>query len=162
MILSAQTIRELCKNHGMITPFCERTVRNGKTFGLSSAGYDVRVDLAISRVLRFERGRFALAATFEHFSMPDDVIAFVHDKSSWARKGLAVQNTVIEPGWRGYLTVELTNHGPQALHIYQGDPIAQIVFHRLDEGTNQPYGGKYQDQPRGPQPAIEEPALETA
>jgi dCTP deaminase len=88
--------------------------------------------------------------------MPPDVIGFVHDKSSWARKGLAVQNTVIEPGWRGYLTLELTNHGRDALEITEGDPIAQIVFHYLDALTEQPYVGKYQDQGYGPQRAIEE------
>jgi dCTP deaminase len=100
--------------------------------------------------------------------MPNDVIAFVNDKSSWARQGLAVQNTVIEPGWRGYLTIELSNHLPCSLmpgereqhsydgntiHIFRGDPIAQIVFHKLDYPTEKPYEGKYQDQEAGPQKA---------
>lgn len=85
--------------------------------------------------------------------MPTDVIGVVHDKSSWARRGLAVQNTVIEPGWRGFLTLELTNHGTRKLHIPKGCPIAQIVFHRLDEPAARPYDGRYQDQPPGPQPA---------
>jgi dCTP deaminase len=63
---------------------------------------------------------------------------------------------VIEPGWSGYLTLELTNHGHDALDILWGDPIAQIVFHWLDHATDQPYNGKYQDQKRGPQPAKDE------
>jgi len=88
--------------------------------------------------------------------MPDDLLGVVHDKSSWARRGLTVQNTVIEPGWRGFLTLELTYHGDADLALHQGDPIAQIVFHRLDMATVQPYDGKYQDQAPGPQEAIEE------
>ncbi len=88
--------------------------------------------------------------------MPDNVMGIVHDKSSWARKGLTVQNTVIEPGWAGFLTLELTYHGESELFVHYGDPIAQIVFHRLDEITEQPYIGKYQNQERGPQEAIEE------
>ena len=87
--------------------------------------------------------------------MPNDVIAIVHDKSSLARRGVAVQNTVVEPGWRGYLTLELTYHQPwwklwRALHFKKGSAIAQIVFHFLDAPTQRPYAGKYQDQEFGP------------
>lgn len=184
MILSAQSIRRLCTSSSptkallapsMVSPFSERTVVGGKTFGLSAAGYDVRIDFrevgyAVRRMCRNRQdpppnwgpptlnGDFLLAATWEHFSMPDDVMGIVHDKSSWARKGLTVQNTVIEPGWRGYLTLELTYQGPSdgEVIITHGDPIAQIVFHRLDEVTEQPYAGKYQDQEPGPQEAREE------
>ena len=85
--------------------------------------------------------------------MPADVIAFVHDKSTWARRGLAAQNTVIEPGWSGFLTLELTNHGHETLSLRAGMPIAQVVFHRLMEPTDAPYSGRYQDQAEGPQPA---------
>ncbi len=157
MILSAQTISQWCQGpHPMIYPFHERTVVNGKTFGLSSAGYDVRAMVAFGNVQKLEPGGFVLAATQERFIMPPTVIGFVHDKSSWARKGVAVQNTVIEPGWRGYLTLELTNHGNEEVFIRTGDPIAQIIFQWLDHATVQPYTGKYQDQNPGPQPAIEE------
>ncbi len=156
-ILSSQTIKTWCRGpHPMVYPFHERTVVNGKTFGLGSAGYDVRVVLGIGTVVKLLPGGFILAATQERFIMPPNVIGFVHDKSSWARKGVAVQNTVIEPGWRGYLTLEITNHGEYEVFIVTGDPIAQIVFHWLDHTTNQPYTGKYQDQNPGPQPAIEE------
>ena len=79
-------------------------------------------------------------------------MGIVHDKSTWARRGLVVQNTVIEPGWHGYLTrSKLTNHGPDALSLQMAMLIAQIVFHRLEEATEQPYDGKYQNQPSGPQ-----------
>lgn len=143
MILPAQTIRKL----GIIEPFHERDVVDGRSYGLSSAGYDVRVDAH----MLIESGQFRLAATVEHFEMPNDVLAYVHDKSSWARQGLAVQNTVIEPGWRGFLTLEITNHSTKELFLDMYTPIAQIVFHRLEAPTEQPYTGKYQDQEAGPQ-----------
>lgn len=162
-VLSAQTIQRVCLNARMIEPFYGRTVHHGKTFGLSAAGYDVRVAFDRYRIARMFSPQFEppghtflLAATVEHFIMPKNIIGIVHDKSSWARKGLAVQNTVIEPGWRGYLTLELTYHGDKELFIYEHDPIAQIVFHQLDESTDRPYSGKYQDQKWGPQPAIDE------
>lgn len=164
MILSAQTIRRLCVNGNMISPFHERGVVHGKTFGLSAAGYDVRMTLKVGKVHRFHDSkwcetagnRFLLAATMERFAMPRNVMGVVHDKSSWARQGLTVQNTVIEPGWQGYLTLELIYHGEGELMVHYGDPIAQIVFHRLDEITDQPYSGKYQNQEYGPQEAREE------
>jgi dCTP deaminase len=150
MILSAQSIRK----RRPVDPFHERTVSHGKTFGLSSAGYDVRIREAV--ILR--PGDFSLASTVERFTMPNDLIARVADKSSWARKGLTVQNTVVEPGWRGYLTLELANHGPNRLVIEAGSPIAQIIFEMLDEPTDQPYAGKYQNQMPEPVSAIEENA----
>ena len=90
--------------------------------------------------------------------MPRDCLAYVKDKSTWARLGVLVQNTVIEPGWRGHLTLELSCEGNGTIHIPAGSPIAQIVFHKLDEPTEQPYpeDGKYQDQKPGAQPAIRE------
>ena len=133
-----------------ISPFHERTTHeNGMTFGLSPAGYDIRV----AEKVWLMGGEFKLASTVERFTMPHDLIAQVCDKSSLARKGLAVQNTIIEPGWRGYLTLELTNHGWNTLQLEAGSPIAQIIFMRLEEATEQPYDGRYQDQPAGPQQA---------
>ena len=154
-VLSAQSIAI----SGLVKPFYRKTVYNGKTFGLSSAGYDVRIDLTsgfAGNMLNISRGDFLLASTLERFTMPDDIMAVVHDKSSWARKGLTVQNTVIEPGWRGYLTLELMNHSKEDIVVIHEDPIAQIVFHRLDKPTNIPYNGKYQDQKQGPQEVIYE------
>lgn len=145
MILSAQTIR----NSGIITPFCERTVEFGMSYGLSSCGYDVRIaeDLTMNGG---EYMRFRLASTIEHFNMPDDLVGRVHDKSTWARRGLALQNTIIEPGWRGFLTLELSVNGFNMINLRRGMPIAQIVFELLDKPTEQPYRGKYQDQAAGP------------
>lgn len=164
MILSAQSIRLRCPDPdgaSLVTPFHERTVQNGKSFGLSAAGYDVRVEfdgdgLMGRQMMTVLPGDSILASTMERFNMPNDLIAVVHDKSSWARQGLAVQNTVIEPGWAGYLTLEISNHSKVPIAIWCGDPIAQILFHLLDRATNLPYKGKYQDQGRGPQQAIQE------
>lgn len=149
MILSAQSIRSRI---GLITPFCERTVSEGMTYGLGPAGYDVR----IAEDLYLRDGYFCLASTIERFDVPDDIMVKLHDKSSWARRGLFVQNTVFEPGWRGYATLELTCHSKVPLALKAGMPIAQAVFHRLDEPTTLPYGGKYQNQSAGPVEAIHE------
>jgi len=156
MIIPGQTIRELCSGaygqRPMIEPFCERGVENGMSYGLSVAGYDVRV----AQFVFIQRGDFFLASTLEKFSMPNDVLGHVADKSTWARRGLAVQNTIIEPGWKGYLTLELTHHGEETIHITPGTPIAQIIFHRLEASAENPYSGKYQNQPFGPVSAIME------
>jgi dCTP deaminase len=150
MILPAQEICRRCALPApMIWPFVERNVVRGMSFGLSGASYDVR----IAESMTIDPGEFVLASTIERFCIPNDVLIVAHDKSSWARRGLAVQNTVFDPGWRGYATLELTNHGRSSLAISAGDPIAQVVCHLLTEPTKQPYSGKYQDQEAGPQHA---------
>lgn len=160
MILPDFMIRE----RGIFTPFSERSKQRGMSYGLSHAGYDVRIDLnnCIHRTMVeghdtaciiLAPGQFMLASTIEHFAMPIDLLGIVHDKSTWARQGIACQNTVIEPGWRGYLTLEITNHGPTEVRIHHGDPIAQIVLHVLVAPPERVYAGKYQDQGQGPQEA---------
>ena len=151
MILPAQELRRIRP----VTPFCERTMHNGMTFGLGPAGYDVRVAEGIT----VSAGQFLLASTVEHFNIPNDILGKVCDKSTWARRGIAVQNTIIEPGWRGFLTLELTNHGRDRIVIEAGDPIAQIIFFRLEAATELPHAGKYQDREAGPQPARREPSV---
>lgn len=152
MILSGETIRK----YGLLSPMMPRTNYEGFTYGLGPAGYDVRVEFDSvgerEHQLLCEHS-FMLASTIERFNMPLDVVGIVHDKSSWARRGLAVQNTVIEPGWSGYLTLELTNHGSQPLMISRGVGIAQVIFYFLDQHV-EGYVGKYQDQKRGPRPAL--------
>lgn len=151
-VLSAQSIRRIQP----VRPFHERGVIYGKSFGLSVAGYDIRIKEG-SRILPHH---YVLGSSIEQFNMPNDVIAKVHDKSTWARLGLQCFNTVIEPGWRGFLTLELVNHSDDVLDIQPGSPIAQIVFEWLDEPSERPYSGKYQDQEEGPQPArLEVPRL---
>jgi dCTP deaminase len=141
---------ELLKELGIITPFCEKTVENGLTYGVNAVGYDIRLaeDLRSN-----EKNNFSLASSMEHFTMPDNIVAFVHDKSTLARMGLSVQNTVIEPGWVGYLTLEIAFHREQLRWLSKGSPIAQVIFHRLDKPVN-PYSGKYQNAPEGVSSAI--------
>ncbi len=150
MILSAQTIRKLCTNgRAMVSPFTERNKQNGMSFGLSSAGYDVR----IAETIWIMPKTFRLASTLEHFDIPPNVMYQVVDKSTWARRGLSAFNTVAEPGWRGHLTLELFNASWLPKRIKAGTPIAQIVFQFLDQASAQPYAGKYQDQEAGAQGA---------
>lgn len=123
------------------------------SYGLGPASYDVR----IAQDVYLKPGDFILASTIEHFDMPLDISGQVADKSSWARNGLSVFNTFIDPGWKGFLTLELKNNHPTTvMSILAGDPIAQIIFQYLDEPTELPYHGKYWDQPNKPVPAIEE------
>lgn len=147
-VVSAQTLRM----RQPIQPFVERTKAEGMTYGLGPAGYDVRIAEDFSLASK----EFRLASTVEHFRMPNDMIAFVYDKSTWARRGLSLFNTVIEPGWDGFLTLELTNHSPDFLNFRRGMPICQIVFHFLDQATDTPYSGKYQHQQAGAVPPIYE------
>ena len=86
--------------------------------------------------------------------MPDTVAGIIYNKSTWARRGLSVFNTVVEPGWKGHLTMELSNHGAVTIQIPAGVGIAQVIFYFLDRPTDNPYTGKYQGQKPGPQAAI--------
>jgi dCTP deaminase len=122
---------------------------NGVSYGLSEAGYDVRIAQSVTLS---GRSRFALASTFERFHMPDNLVGIVHDKSTWARQGLSVFNTVIEPGWEGWLTLELVYHGSGTLEIPEGAGISQVIFHEVSRPVK--YAGKYQDQPNKPVSAI--------
>lgn len=122
---------------------------SGASWGLSEAGYDIRVkqDLTLS-----PEKRFILASAEEEFDMPDTLVGIVHDKSTHARRGISVFNTVIEPGWKGYLTLEIVYHGGETIHIKRGTGIAQVLFHRVSEPVE--YNGKYQNQADRPVDAI--------
>lgn len=132
---------------------------NGVSYGLSEGGYDIRVkqDVEFRRdnhgpyVLldgKASPGNFTIASAIEEFQMPNDLIGIVHDKSTWARKGLSVFNTVIEPGWNGFLTLELVYHGQDHIRISAGSGIAQIIFHETKVSGE--YTGKYQGQEDAP------------
>lgn len=155
MILSAQSIARLCVHDNvspqdaMIAPFEYRTNLYGLTYGLSACGYDIR----LSGPMHLMPSDFKLGSSIESFNIPKNVMGLVKDKSSLARRGVSVFNTVIEPGWRGYLTLELVNNGVEKIFFKPGQPIAQIVFQWLDAETHLPYGGKYQDQGPLPQKA---------
>lgn len=143
---------------------------HGVSYGLGEAGYDIRISqdiLFTTSIYRDERssnrivtvdgrshlGRFTLASAMEEFKMPNYLAAVVHDKSTWARKRLSVFNTVIEPGWCGFLTLELVYHGEDDLHIPAGSGIAQVIFSEVSNPCA--YTGKYQNQENKPIPAIE-------
>jgi len=167
-VLSYQAIRKA----GVFDPFCERSIHEptGMTYGCGAASYDVRLATDIYPM----EGFVTLASTIEKFTMPNNICGVVHDKSSLARSGLLVQNTFIDPGWYGYLTLEISYHrcnpnlnktdfvgyhkiGDESILEYirleAGTPIAQIVLHYLDQSTEQPYSGRYQNQRSGAQPA---------
>jgi dCTP deaminase len=133
---------------------------HGVSYGLGEAGYDIRIKqdvrfCADTRSSIFivdggpaRNGRFVIASAIEEFDMPDNLVGIVHDKSTWARQGLSVFNTVIEPGWKGFLTLELVYHGHEELLIPAGAGIAQVVFHETTDRTA--YTGKYQNQEDAP------------
>lgn len=151
MILSGPTIRRL----GIVAPHEQRTRHAGMTYGESAAGYDIRLGDSVEVVA----GCTTLGVSLERFSMPRNVVGRVHDKSTWAREGLQVQNTIIEPGWSGWLTLELSLAPlnmvtrKMMLVIPEGTPIAQVIFEFVDEETCG-YDGKYQNAGSVPQGAI--------
>jgi dCTP deaminase len=146
-----------------------KTRYEGTSYGLSEAGYDLRIKQEIrfikspfgDRVTVIEPsgeeetffGCFCLASTVERFQMPAFLVAEIKDKSTWARRGLSVFNTVVEPKWNGWLTLELVYHGQTDLTIPAGCGIAQALFSQLAEDAD--YGtGKYQGAGDFPQTAL--------
>lgn len=148
-----------------------KEVAHGTSYGLSEAGYDIRIKQAVifsrenasyqmgvaigesvHECRSLTVGRFTLASAIEEFQMPYNLVGIVHDKSTWARRGLSVFNTVIEPGWNGFLTLELVYHGNEELIIPAGSGIAQVIFHELTDTAA--YKGKYQEQADMPVAAI--------
>lgn len=146
MILPYQSIKRLCVEMKLIEPWSERTIHNGMSYGLGPASYDFR----IAQHITLEPHGFILCSTIEKVNMPDFLAARVCDKSTWARLGLAVQNTHFDPGFCGFPTIELTNHSSAYIEIEKGDPICQFVFEMLESPTEKPYRGKYQNQEDAP------------
>lgn len=145
MILSANSIRRL----RLVYPCVERGVIRGRSFGLSVAGYDLRV----KETFFLEPGEFRLCSSIERLNLPKNIMGLTKNKSSWARRGLdASFSTVIDPGFEGYLTIEIVNHGYERLRVTEGDPILQLIF-QYTEDDCEPYSGKYQRQQSGPQEA---------
>lgn len=122
----------------------------GVSWGLTECGYDIRIKQSVTLFLG---RRFVLASSYEYFRMPRNLMGRVLNKSSWARMGLdASMTTNIEPGWCGFLTLELRYARVLPLHIPAGSGIAQVIFEEIRHPTT--YAGKYQDQPNKPVPAI--------
>lgn len=169
-------IRSMALERGMIDPFVEKQVHNGViSYGLSSYGYDIRIadefriftptpyntvvdpkHLDERCLVEFKGERciippnsFALARTVEHIIMPEDVLGIVLGKSTYARCGLVLNCTPLEPGWQGFVTLEVSNTTPLPAAIYANEGIGQVLFFCGDEPPETTYAsrkGKYQDQ----------------
>lgn len=126
--------------------FQEKRRFHGVSHGLTECGYDIRIK---QDVWLFAGRSFVLASSIEEFDMPNHLMGRVLNKSTWARRGVdACMTTNIEPGWKGWLTIELCYHRWRPLFIPAGSGIAQVIFETLTEHAA--YEGKYQHQPNEP------------
>ena len=178
-IKSDRWIRRMARERRMIEPFAAEQVReiDGRkivSFGTSSYGYDVRcasefkiftnINSTIVDPKRFDEksfvdftgdvciippNSFALARTVEYFRIPRDVLTICLGKSTYARCGIIVNVTPLEPEWEGHVTLEFSNTTPLPAKIYAGEGCAQMLFLGGDEVCETSYrdrGGKYQGQ----------------
>jgi dCTP deaminase len=174
-IKSDRWITRMAREHRMIEPFSDRQIRQGVvSYGVSSYGYDVRIadDFKIftninstvidpknfdSRSFIDFRGdvcvippnSFALARTVEYFRIPRNVLVVTLGKSTYARCGIIVNVTPLEPEWEGIVTLEVSNTTPLPAKIYANEGIAQMLFFESDEPCEVSYAdkkGKYQSQ----------------
>lgn len=178
-IKSDKWIRHMAKNHGMIEPFAHEQVRDTQdkrviSYGVSSYGYDVRcadefrVFTNINSVIVDPKNfaeqsfvslqndvciippnSFALARSVEYFRIPRNVLTICLGKSTYARCGIIVNVTPLEPEWEGHVTLEFSNTTPLPAKIYAHEGVAQMLFLESDEVCEISYkdrGGKYQGQ----------------
>lgn len=177
-IKSDSWIESQCLEHNMIHPFTKDTRSDGIiSFGLSSYSYDIRVANEFRLFPQHSEGNsidpknfdkrvtvfkeevsnsiyipphgFALARSYEYIKMPKDCIATVTGKSTYARCGLSLDHTVLQPGWEGHITLELTNSTSIPIKVYVMEGIAQLIFFQSDEECNESYSdrnGKYNKQ----------------
>ncbi|HGE69918.1 TPA: dCTP deaminase [Candidatus Poribacteria bacterium] len=175
MLKSDKWIREMAKKNKMITPFVEGLITKGKvSYGLSSYGYDIRVadeykiftdvyntvvdpkDFSPKAFVDVKApycivppNSFALARSVEYFRIPRDVIGLCIGKSTYARCGIVVNITPLEPEWEGHLTIEISNTTPIPAKIYSNEGIAQLIFfgsQQICETSYKDRKGKYQSQ----------------
>ena len=146
----------------MIKPFISKQTRGGKiSFGLSSYGYDARVsnefkvfkkDSFVTKIGKeciIPPNSFALASTVEYFKIPENVLVICLGKSTYARCGIIVNVTPLEPGWEGHVTLEFSNTTPLPAKIYANEGVAQFVFISGNEKPEVTYAnrkGKYMKQ----------------
>lgn len=174
-IMPDHWIRELAQKEGMIEPFVEKQKREGNiSYGLSSYGYDARcadefmiftnVNNAIVDPKDFSNqsfvdrktdvcvippNSFALARTVEYFRIPKDVLVICLGKSTYARCGIIVNVTPLEPGWEGHVTLEFSNTTPLPAKIYANEGACQFLFLQGNEPCEVRYAdrsGKYMGQ----------------
>jgi len=108
---------------------------------LAPAGYDFASHSAIDLNPKDHK----LVLSLESIELGAQILATIHLKSSFSREGLVGSFAIIDPGYRGKLTLSLYNAGTRVICIKEKEPIVQIVFHRTGEPSSQPYDGKYQD-----------------
>ena len=174
-VMADRWIRRMALDHAMIEPFTEAQKRDGViSYGLSSYGYDARaaddfkiftnVDSAIVDPKNFttdsfvdRRGpvaiippnSFALTHTMEYFRIPRDILVICLGKSTYARCGIIVNVTPLEPEWEGQVTIEISNTTPLPARIYAGEGICQFLFLKGAEPCETSYAdraGKYMRQ----------------
>ena len=176
---SDRWIRQMAQEQGLIEPFVNGQVRleNGKkiiSYGLSSYGYDLRVsrefkvftnvyncivdpkNFSENSFVHMEvdecivpPNSFALARSVEYFRIPRDVLTVCIGKSTYARCGIIVNVTPFEPGWEGYVTLEISNTTPLPAKIYANEGLAQVLFYKGAEAYEISYAdraGKYMHQ----------------
>lgn len=168
-------IRRMATEHRMIEPFVEKQTRQGMiSFGLSSYGYDARVDHEFKIFTNVESAivdpkdfspasfverkgpvcvippnSFALAHTVEYFRIPREVLVICLGKSTYARCGIIVNVTPLEPEWEGQVTIEISNTTPLPAKIHAGEGICQFLFLRGESVCETSYAdraGKYMRQ----------------
>lgn len=123
----------------------EATIRN--------SAYERRTVVPLGEGLALHPGQFILGSTLEFLSMPSDIIGQVVSRSSWGRLGLLVATAVVvQPGFKGILTLELVNTGGVPIILRPGSRVAQIQLWKANESTDIVYDGKYKI-PVGPQAA---------
>lgn len=174
-ILPDSWIREMATAHGMIEPFVESQKRDGViSYGVSSYGYDARVapefkiftnvDNAVVDPKNFSSdsfvdrktdvciippNSFVLARTIEYFRIPRDVLVICLGKSTYARCGIIVNVTPLEPEWEGHVTLEFSNTTPLPAKIYAHEGACQFLFLKGAGRCDVSYrdrAGKYQGQ----------------
>ena len=166
-VLSDKWIRKMSKEEGMISPFEEKQVRGDSiSYGLSSFGYDARVsdefkiftnvNSEIVDPKNFKPTNFVtknvsecIARTVEKFKIPSDILVICLGKSTYARCGIIVNVTPLEPGWEGYVTLEFSNTTPLPAKIYANEGVAQFIFLKGNEKPEISYAdrnGKYMGQ----------------
>ena len=174
-ILVDWEIREYAKQYRMLEPFEESLKRDGViSYGLSSMGYDIRVTDEYKIFTNLKQAvvdpkqfnpdsfidfkgplcaippnSFALARSIEYFRMPRSVMGICLGKSSYARCGIVVNITPLEPEWEGHLTIEISNTTPLPARIYSFEGIAQVLFFEAGSLPDVSYAdrkGKYQGQ----------------
>jgi len=107
---------------------------------INPAGYDARS----ARRVEIKPGVHVLLSTLEYFELPLDLVGFIYLRSSLAREGLIGSFAVIDPGFKGNLTLSVMNAGGGSVTIEEGERIVQVVFHQLSTPASKGYEGRYQ------------------